>query len=331
VIIESQPSDALHGKFPYGVLEYEMEGYALQKRSMLEMLDPLQDTMTWLINAHFHNVRAVLNGQFIIDPSRLTVKDFKSEGGGRIVRLKPSAYGQDIRTMFHQISTSDVTQNHMKDAQMVGDLIQRVSGGTDNIMGMVNAGGRKTATEVRSSNTFGANRLKTQAEYFSAMGFSPLASMLLQNTQQKYDGEKKFKLAGDLMEEAELFMTVNPENIAGNYDFAPVDGTMPVDRFAQVQMWTNLMGQMRNMPEVGQGYDLAGIFAWVAQLGGLKNIKRFKINVVPDGTASGIPIGGANNVGGGRGGRDASPTGRDASNTTGLQGAGQVQGLGPTA
>jgi len=323
VIIESQPSDALHGKFPYGVLEYEIEGYSLQKRSMLEMLNPLNDTMTWLVNAHFYNVRSVLNGQFIIDPSRLTVKDFKSEGGGRLVRLKPMAYGQDVRTMFHQISTQDVTRDHLRDASAVGDMIQRVSGVTDNIMGMVNAGGRKTATEVRSSNTFGANRLKTQAEYFSAMGFTPHAAMLLQNTQQKYDGDMKYKIAGDLMDEGAGFTQVTAEMIAGNFDFSPVDGTMPVDRFAQVQMWTNLMTQMRNMPEIGQGYDLAGIFAWVAQLGGLKNIKRFRVNVVPDGQARGIPVGGAGGASGARG------AGGTPENSTGLPGAGQIQGLGP--
>ncbi len=322
VIIESQPMDTLHGKFPYGILEYEMEGYSLQKRSMLEMLDPLQDTMTWLINTHFYNVRSVLNGQFIIDPSKLTVKDFKSDGGGRMVRMKPQAYGQDINTMFKQISVTDVTQNHLRDANIVGDLIQRVSGVTDNIMGMVNAGGRKTATEVRSSNTFGANRLKTQAEYFSAMGFTPHASMLLQNTQQKYDAEKMFKLAGDMMEEGGGFANVTPDLIAGNFDFIPVDGAMPVDRFAQVTMWTQLLQQMRGMPEISQGYDMAGIFAWIAQLGGLKNIKQFRVKVVPDGQAQGIPIGG----GDGRG--TTQGAGGAAGNTTGVPGAQQLPGLG---
>ena len=323
VIIESQPYDALHGKFPYGVLEYEMEGYGLQKRSMLEMLDPLQDTMTWLVNTHFYNVRNVLNGQFIADPSRITIKDFKSEGGGRLIRLKPAAYGQDIRTMFHQIQTSDVTQNHLRDAGAVGDMIQRISGVTDNIMGMVNQGGRKTATEVRSSNTFGANRLKTQAEYFSAQGFAPHAAMLLQNTQQRYEGEMMFKLAGDLMEEGQKFAMVDPSAIAGNFDFVPVDGTMPVDRYAQVTMWTQLMQQMRNMPEIAQGYDMAGIFGWVGQLGGLKNIKRFRVNVVPDGTAQGIPVGGAGGSGA-EGQAGGTPT-----NTTGVPGAVQLQGMGP--
>lgn len=329
VIIESQPYDALHGKFPYSVMEYEMEGYGLQKRGMLEVLKPLNNTIDWLVNTHFYNVRSVLNGQFIIDPSRVTVKDFKSEGGGRIVRLKPTAFGQPIASVFQQINTVDVTQNHMRDVAAMGDLIQRISGVTDNIMGMVNGGGRKTATEVRSSNLGGSNRLKTQAEYLSAMGFAPLIQMMLQNTQQKYDGEQMFKIAGDLMEDAGQFSQVTPEAISGFYDFIPVDGTLPVDRFAQVTMWTGLLGQMRAQPEIMQQYDMGGIFAWVAQLGGLKNIKRFRINVRPDEEI--LRDKQAGNLVGVKDGRGATGGAGGANpNSTGVPGAAQLPGLGPT-
>jgi hypothetical protein len=75
----------------------------------------------------------------------------------------------------------------VRDAAFVMDLMARLSGVNDNIMGMVNSGGRKSATEVRTSSTFGVNRLKTNSEFYSAQGFAPLAQMLLQNTQQKYD------------------------------------------------------------------------------------------------------------------------------------------------
>lgn len=328
VIIESSPADNLHGKFPYSILEYEIEGYALQKRSMLEILDPLQQSMTWLINTHFYNVRNVLNGQYVIDTSRITMKDFQSEGGGRLIRAKPLAYGTDLRQAIHQLQTADVTQTHLRDMQLIGDLMQRVSGVTDNIMGVVGAGGRKTATEVRGANAFGASRLKIQAEFGSAQGFAPLAQMLLANTQQYYTGEEKFKIAGDLLMEGQEFIQVSPEMIAGAYDFTAVDGSQPVDRFAQVTMWTQLLAQLKNMPQVGAQYDIARIFAWLAQLGGLKNIQRFKINVVSDDTALANavagrtqPIGGLDDSGRGTGG---SPE-----NSTGVPGAAQLPGLGP--
>lgn len=329
IIIESQPYDSLHGKFPYSLLEFEIEGYGLQKRGLLELLDPLNDTMSWLVNTHFHNVRAVLNGQFVTDPSRVTMKDFRSEGGGRLIRLKPTAYGQDVRTMIHQLQTTDVTQTHLRDVEAVGQLIQRVSGVTDNIMGMTNQGGRKTATEVRSANVFGANRLKTQSEYFSAMGFAPLSQMLLQETQQRYSEEKQFKIAGDTAEEGAQFVQVTPEAITGFYDFMPVDGTMPVDRYAQVTMWTQLLGQLRSMPQIAESYDMGGIFAWVAQLAGLKNIKRFRINVRPDQDILRDAERG-NVIGVGDARRETQGNGGSPENSTGVPGTTQNPGMGPT-
>lgn len=331
VIIESQPYDSVHGKYPFGILEYEMEGYGLQKRSMLEIIDPLQDTMSWLMNTHFYNVRAVLNGQFIADPSRLTIKDFRSEGGGRIIRMKPTAYGQDPKTMFYQIQTSDVTQNHLRDMNVIADMVQRVSGVTDNIMGMVNPGGRKTATEIRSSNTAGANRLKTSAEYFSAMGWAPQAQMLLQNSQQKYEGEMKFKIAGDKSAEAgPQFINVDQALLAGFYDFVPIDGTLPVDRFAQVTMWTQLLAQMRNFPQIMAEYDMGGIFSWVAQLGGLTNIKRFRLNVRPDEELlDDLQKGNVARLSDVRGGGSPGGNGGTPQNSAGVPGAAQVPGMGP--
>lgn len=286
VIVSAQPVGLLHGKFPFAVLESEIEGYNLFKRSQLEIVKPLTDTLTWLINTHFFNIRKVLNGEFVVDPSRVVMKDVDDPNPGRLVRLKPAAYGADVRTVMHPLQTIDVTQQHIRDAQMIEMMIQRASGVTDNIMGMVNSSGRKTATEVRTSTSFGVNRLKTTAEYFSAMGFGPLATMLLQNTQQLYEEERKIRIVGNLAEwGTDRYTMVRPEDIQGFFDFTAVDGTLPIDRFAQANLWGTLLGQVRNFPQIMMGYDMAKIFAFVAQLAGLKNITQFRINVVPDGTA----------------------------------------------
>jgi hypothetical protein len=153
-------------------------------------------------------------------------------------------------------------------------------------MGVLQGSGRKTATEVRSASTFGVNRLKTNAEFFSAMGWAPMGQMMVQNSQQYYDAEMKLKIVGDLAGEAgEKFVNVAPESITGFYDFVPVDGVLPIDRFAQANLWKELLAGMRTMPEVAQGYDLVRMFAWVAQLAGLKNINQFKVKVLPPGVA----------------------------------------------
>ena len=56
-----------------------------------------------------------------------------------------------------------------------------------------------------------------------------------------------------------------------------------MDRMAQANLWKEMMGNLRMMPpQVAMQYDWSRIFAWVAQLAGLKNINQFKIQVTPD-------------------------------------------------
>ena len=284
VVLGAQPLGANHNKFPFALLQLEPEGYAMFGRGMPEILDPIQRTLDWLINSHFYNVRKTINNQVIIDPSRIRMKDVIDSAAGGIWQLRPSAYGQDVKTMWAQVQMVDVTQNHLRDMNVMLDFGQRAGGVSDQIMGMLNtASGRRTAAEVRTSSTFGINRLKTQAEFFSAQGWSPLSQMMVQNSQQNYEIEMKLKIVGDLAISAGAgFMKVAPENIVGFYDMVPVDGTLPVDRFAQANLWKELLAQFRAIPELMQRYDIGRMFEWVAQLAGLKNITQFKIQIAPD-------------------------------------------------
>jgi hypothetical protein len=93
-----------------------------------------------------------------------------------------------------------------------------------------------------SQKQFGVNRLKTMAEFISATGFSDHAQRLVQNTQQYYSGEQKYKIAGGLLDgmnngAKQNFLSVNPTSISGFFDFVPVDGTLPVDRLALANLW----------------------------------------------------------------------------------------------
>lgn len=315
-IISAQPLGLLHGKFPFDVLQFEIDGYSLQSRGMLEILDPLNKTMEWLVNSHFYNVRASLNNQLIYDPSKIYAKDLESTEPGFMVRLKPAGYGGDIRTMAMQIPVQDVTRANLTDTDIIGSMAQRIMGVNDNIMGMVNSGGRKTATEVRSSSTFGINRLKTNCEWFSATGFSPMSAKMISSTQQLMDIERQYRIVGDQAQWMGRYIQITPDMIQGAFDFVPVDGTMPVDRFAQANLWQQMFGTMSKVPQIMQGYDVGRIFAFVAQLAGLKNINQFRINVVPDGMMpQGVPV----NTGG------ALPAGRSNFNEPG-----QIPGMGST-
>ena len=278
-IIGAQPLGLMHGKFPFDVLESEVEAYGAWNRGIPQIIEPLQDTMDWLLNSHFYNVRAALNNMFIADPTRIVIKDLQNPVPGMVARLKPEAYGSDIRTFFQQLQVQDVTRSHTQDMQNILTISERVTGINDQILGVLGAGGRKTATEIRTSTGFGVNRLKTASEYMSATGFNPHASKMVQQSQQYYSQEKQLRLVGDLaLQDQGRFLRVTPESIAGFYNFVPVDGTLPVDRLAQANLWKEILTALRNVPQILAQYDMAKIFGHIAQLTGIRNLNQFKVD-----------------------------------------------------
>lgn len=282
VVIGAEPLGLLHNKFQYHINTYELDPYAFAPRGMMEILEPLNKSLTWLLDSHMFNVRNILNGQMIVDPSRVVMRDLEEGGAGRLVRIAPGAYGTDPHTVYAQMQVVDVTRTHLQDMQVLESIIQRVTGVSDNLQGMVNQRGRKTATEVRSSTTTGINRLKVHAEINSALGWTPLGAMVLANLQQFYDAQQQMRVVGDLSAQGPVFTDVSPDTIAGDYDYVPVDGTLPIDRLAQANLWKEMLATVAPMPQILAQYDIGGIFSFVARLAGLKNINQFKIQVTPD-------------------------------------------------
>ena len=303
VLVEARPFGCLHDKFPLALMEIEAEGYGMFSRSLMEIFNPVQQTLDWLVNSHFYNVRQSMNGQFVLDPSMVEEKDFQGEDPGLGIRLKPAAYGQDVRKAVSQLPVMDMTRGHFADIQFMYDMGERL-GVSDSMSGITNPSSRRTAQEIRGDQAFTVNKLKTMAEYFSCTGWADFADMTIQNSQQYYDGQLKLKIVGELANFAGAgFVTVSPEDIVGQYNFVPVDGTMPIDRYAQANMWRQTIMDMANVPQVFQMYDLGKIFSYVAQLGGIKNLDRFKVQLVPDDMArmqaqagNLIPAGGGNNA-----------------------------------
>jgi hypothetical protein len=275
-VFECRPLGYLHDRFPFILNAAEPEGYGTYSRSFLEVLEPVQTTVDWLINSHYYNVRQMLNGVFVGDPSRIEMRDWLSDDPGKFIRLKPRAYGTDPRLAVHQLNVTDVTQNHLNDISFMYAMGERL-GFNDQVMGVGSPTSRRSATEFRSTAAFSVGRLKSLAEYISSTGWYDLGHQLVSNTQQYYNAEQKLRIVGDLGAMAGPgFVMVTPESISGFYDPVLIDGTLPADRYAQGNLWRELMAQGSQIPDVAASYDMGKVFAWVAQLMGIKNITQFR-------------------------------------------------------
>lgn len=279
-VIGAQPFGAYHCQYPFHFIELEPDAYALANRGMPEILSGVQQTLDWLMNSHFFNVRAALNNLIVVDPMKVVMKDVTDPVPGGVIRLRPGASMGSIDTAIKQLQIGDVTRNHPNDfMQMIG-VGERVSGVNDQMLGAFTKTGRRTATEVRTSSVGGVSRQKVTTEYMSATGLDTLASQMVQNSQQYQQSDVTLRIVGNLAGLAGTeWMTVGPDAIQGFYDFVPVDGTLPLDRFAQANLWKEIMVGMKTMPEIGMTYSISKIFAWVAQLAGLRNIDKFRIEI----------------------------------------------------
>ncbi|TXH10400.1 MAG: hypothetical protein E6R03_15500 [Hyphomicrobiaceae bacterium] len=300
-IVQAEPLDMDHGRHPVSVIEPSSLGYAFGQPGTMDFLAPVQDTLSWFINSHIYNVRSALNNMFVVDPSMLELQDLKNPEPGKIIRLKQAAYGQDVRTALQQLQVQDVTSNHINSMEMflrIGDSLSAVN---DNLRGIQDSGGRKTATEVRTSGEAGASRLAARARYISSQGMTDLAEQMSLNIQQFMSMEFYLEVVGQ--KGLQHPVTITPQMVAGDFTFPVSDGTLPIDKVAMLGVWKDIWMAINQSPGLSQRYNAEKIFEYMAELGGVKNLGQFKVeaNVVPDETAAnrspdalplGSPVGG---------------------------------------
>ena len=333
-IIEARPSGWLHGMFPFVVQPYEFDGYGLSSRGIPQIGQPLNQTLDWLLNSHMYNVKKAVNNEFIFDPSKISTKDFLDPNPGKRIRLLPAGYGKDIRSMVYQLPQVDYTRQNITDIGFIEGIFQRVFGATPQMMGAMQAGGRRSATEVRSQNAGGVNRLKILTEWISATSFSPAFNMLLSSSRQMYDEGMQLRISGSANAQQGGALRYDPEAIAGGFDFIPVDGTLPIDRFATAAMFKEMLMAVQQMPQIAGRYDLAAIFAWTAKLSGIRNLESFELkaqdpNKIANEVQLGNMVSGKDAINGSKPNAGAG-SGEFRKPQTGVQGAPTVSGMGPT-
>jgi hypothetical protein len=295
-IIQAEPLDYDHGRHPVAVIEPSSFGYAFGQPGTLDFLGPIQDTLSWFINSHIHNVRTALNNMFVVDPSMVEMQDLKNPSPGKIIRLKRAAYGQDVKSVLTQLQVQDVTSRHIESMQVfqrIGDIFAAVG---DNLKGIQEEGGRKTATEIRTSGEAGASRLAARARFISAQGMVDLAEQMSLNIQQLMTQDFYLQVVGQ--KGTEFPITISPQMVAGDFYFPVNDGTLPIDKTALLGIWKEIWMQIVQNPMLAQKYDEGKLFEYIAEIGGAKNISAFRLSMAPDSqvqnaTASGnlVPLG----------------------------------------
>lgn len=276
-IVSAAPQIEDHGEHPVIVAEPFGAGYDFGSAGMADYVGPLQDSMSWFLNSHMENVRSAINNQFVVDPFAVEMKDVNRPGPGKTIRMKRSAINRDVRTAIQQLPVADVTRGHIDSMDTFFEIGQRVSAISENLQGIQDSGGRKTATEVRTATEAGVSRLAALARVISSQGMTALTNQMSLNTQQFMTTEFYVRVVGPegLMHP----INISPDAIAGDFYYPINDGTLPSDKVALLDIWQQMLVGVLQDPELRATYSVPKIFEFVAELGGAKNIKSFRLQV----------------------------------------------------
>lgn len=314
VVLAAAPENLDHCMFPVGVISPSADGYSTAPVSKLEVVSGLQEVLDFLYTSHIKNVRKAINDVLIVDPKLVNMKDLKDNDGGWLVRLRRSAWGRGIDNAVQQLKVTDITAQHLSEAPLLIDFINRMTGTVDALQGVQRRSGeRVSATEASDTRQGALSRLMKDGRICSLQGMQDLGYMLASHTQQLMSEELYVKVVGEwearLRTEFNLppgvnRYPVNPMDLLVGFDVVMKDGTIPDSSTAKD--WIQLYGMITAQQELIGTYDVPRIFMHIARMLGAKNVHEFirqgqvQPQVMPDQAvqdqaAAGniIPIGGA--------------------------------------
>ena len=244
-LVRLEPMNYPHDMFTYDVGQFSHDEHRLVNEGLAELVVPMQDIASWLLNSRVAAVRKMIDSRLVVDPTKLEEQDLINRSP--VIRTKPGVMGT-LDMFVKQLTVSDTTQNHMSvDIPAVWGFVQTLTGTNENSTGQFSTG-RRDAAQARAANAGAASRNKTVATVLWEVFFEPLGQKVIMNAQGSMSLEEFQRRVGDDADEARfLAFNKRDKGIRNNYDFVVFDGTLPSEKgFIAQSMQELLLGLFEN-------------------------------------------------------------------------------------
>lgn len=288
ILINAGPLNLNHNKFPVSVCAPDSDGYAGAPLSKMEVVNGLQESLSWLWNSHITNIRKSLNNMLIIDPKVINAKSLANPEAGLLGFTRQSVWGKArIADYIHQLKVEDVTRGNVADMAVVQGMIERAVT-SDQMMGVLpSRGERISANEAQGARLAGLSRLEYMAMTIAFQSLHGLADMLASQTQQFISEDVYQKAIGRwgeaLIDEFGIQnidpnVLIHPADIMVEYDIEPADPVSGNGEFVSESV--QLFQIIASNPMLSQKFDMVRILKSIARKMGFKNLKDFEaVNV----------------------------------------------------
>ncbi len=284
-VIRCEPAYWWHNEFGWSLSQFTPDMHHTLTLGLADLIYRLQDVITWHINSRITDVRRNLRGRLVVDPQGIETSSLDGDGD---IYLRSSASKSGVDRWLKQLEMRDITQAHMTDAELLGKLMQVVTGVNDNAMGQYNSG-RRSAQEARVVTAGAAGRMKLHGHLIWEMGLAPLGKMMLSNSRQSLSQDMFMRVIGknkDPQIQQELLDRYNafkgePEEVICGDDYFTFDSTLSSEKgFMAQSLQELLVAILQSDPaaaqRMAQGVDPVKVVAEIQYLRGSGNIKRFR-------------------------------------------------------
>lgn len=282
-----------HEEFSYECAQLFDDQNRFVNFSLCETLSALQDTATWFLNSHITNVRKNIFNQMIVDESAVNVDDIIARRP--IIRMKAGRAGSGVDTWIKQLTTMDVTQNHVSDIGVLNGMAKEATGINETLLGQFSPG-RRSAKEAGNVANYAASRLIMIFGSIWESSEAPQARKMLSNLRQGLDEPTLVRMYGQLNTQQNVqgalslipglapqqagaqLQRVTKENLIGNYDLSVFNGTLPSQRQATAQVLIQLLESLKDPQAIMVlGLDPQAITYEVLELLNVRNVQRFRL------------------------------------------------------
>jgi hypothetical protein len=285
----------MHLEFPYNVSEFTPDLHNSLVRSLADVIYPLQDVHSWLINSRIAGVTRGIEGKIIGHPGMIDSASLEHNMSPWVWTNKNAPIGIGVDKFFANIPYVDNTASHFQDAQILTGLVNMASGVNENAMGQFTSG-RRSATEARSVNAGAAGRMKMAAATNWWDHYAPMGRKMLLNQRQGMSFETFQKIIGaagemgdpadpanDINERFAQFRPENPLDLVGNEDFFVFDSTLETEKGFIAQSLQELVIAMLGSPENAAAWQLdpKKMIEEIMELRGVGKISRFSFDLDP--------------------------------------------------
>ena len=293
LIVRAHKSVYSHNEYTYGVGQGDMDMHAPFVPGIAQQIIGMQDSSDWFTNSHMTNIRKMVNDQVIYNDNLLSSVDLNSPGPARHIRLTQKGKGlhergiMPIQNMYGQFAITDVTGGHMKLTETYLTMTQRMAATPDTMQGMP-LSEQKTLGEVETVNQSATMRLGTVARLLDKQIIKKMAERLVSNRQEFTTLEQAFRVGGTLAESMGVeSILINPEDLAGGYDYVARTPTMPEDPARQAALWGSIMQILAQAPQLmqpgkdGRVIDIQKVFNEFLKTNGINFFDNFYVQSQP--------------------------------------------------